>query len=286
MFKRAMPLLVFAEYRPFLLSGLVISVGGLTESTVRHSADALVTFVTEHADDEVAASTNAAAAAPVTTASAPSCTVPSSPSSPTTVHLDAAMAEDMMWVLRTNKGDPRVVIPAFKTVELMLAQFCFAALTADVSDFPLDLLKRVKGEISRSPNANKVLASINVLLGLIPAGPPVHKQALQLLLLLLVHQFPKVRRVCAESMYSRLLPEEEALGITDQMDDILVALSETAWDGPAVNARAQSDRLFGLLRVPFPTKEERESFELQEKNASKWANMTGTYADLVNEFHG
>jgi hypothetical protein len=286
LFHNCMPLLHLSLYRKFILSGLVISIGGLTESTVRNSADAIVAYITEHAEERIGAV--ASSLSPESKdASSASNSAASIEISANKLSLSEAIAQDLLWILNVYKGDPRVIIPVFKSLDILLSQMCFSNLTADISDFGQLLYLRIRGEIAKSTNVNKIMAAVNVLLGLLQLGEPLNKQSLSVLVMLLAHPFPKVRRVTAENLYTRLQAEEESLGIQDTFEQVMNVIMDTPWDGPIDLAKGKLSLLFTLLHLPKPTNSEMMHFECKKKVVIKTGSsqMTGTYADLVAEMH-
>lgn len=91
-FPRLVQFLRFAKYRPYLLPGIVISVGGLTDSLGKVSSQALLEFLR-----------GGAAVETVDGASADD------------DHI--WLGSDMLQVLKKCKGTDRVIIPALKVIQ-------------------------------------------------------------------------------------------------------------------------------------------------------------------------
>ena len=236
-FPRLVPLLALPTFTLPLLCGLVVSVGGLTESVVRHSSAALVDYLRAAAPEAV-----------------------------------ERFADALLSVLLLHRGQARVVVPALKTADILLSQSLLDALPVR-SPFPAALCERCERESATTANVSKLLHIAAVQSGLLAlvlggadgpaqtASAVVRHRALAHLLSLLAHAYPKVRRVAAEALYGALLAhsEEEGLmrdllgdddGWSERLEDAQAILSDTAWDGAALAARAKLRTLRQLLNMP------------------------------------
>ena len=246
-FPRLVPLLPLAPYTGPMMAGLVLSVGGLTESVVRHSAAALTAFLT--------------------------------PAPPATVKL---VGDSLLAVLWQYRGQARVVVPALKTVELLLTQALLDGLGVEVeatAAFMRRLCERCEKEASQSINVPKLLqvaAVLAALLGFSAQGAGgeggegraavvgARRRVLAALVGLVGHEYPKVRRVAAEALYGVWLQGEdeevmrELVGEggddegewRDRWDDCQALLGETAWDEGSLQVQVRVKQLRQLLLLP------------------------------------
>ena len=128
-------------------------------------------------------------------------------------------------------------------------------------------------EVRASANISKLMAAATLLSQLLVFQPANHTAAARrrivtLLLSLLSHHYPRVRKVAAEGLYGALLQhsDDERLmcGIlqaddgedgssggdwTDRLDDLCALLSETVWDGSEVHVRGKLRQIQAILRV-------------------------------------
>jgi len=157
------------------------------------------------------------------------------------------LASSVCYVFSTYKRLPRVITPLFKTLDILISNGCFDVLDIERFDFGHQVLQYLKGEVKNSKNAAKVLASVNVFAGLLAFGGKLRDTALQAVLeVLLVHPFPKVRRMAAEELYSRLLAYDSHID-DDKLEAVLSVLARTPWDGDLDFAKQQRDRLYSPL---------------------------------------
>uniref|UniRef100_A0A8K9X4T0 Tubulin-specific chaperone D n=1 Tax=Oncorhynchus mykiss TaxID=8022 RepID=A0A8K9X4T0_ONCMY len=153
-------LLRLPQYQYHTLLGLTVSVGGLTESTVRFSSQSLFDHLMLIQQDAAAL---------------------------------GQFSETLLHVFRDNLRNDRVSIPFLKMLDQMLARACFDTFTTDQDhQFCVDLLSLCKEEIKKSKDTQKLRSAIAVFCGLIQFQGEVRKKVLFQLLLLLCHPFPVV----------------------------------------------------------------------------------------------
>nr|XP_005887835.1 PREDICTED: tubulin-specific chaperone D isoform X2 [Bos mutus] len=217
-FPRVARLLGLPAYRYHVLLGLAVSVGGLTESTVRYSTQGLFEYMKE-------------------------------------IQNDPAALEDfggtLLQVFEDNLLNDRVSVPLLKTLDQMLANGCFDIFTAQENHpFCVKLLALCKEEIKKSKDVQKLRSSIAVFCGLVQFPGDVRRKVLLQLFLLLCHPFPVIRKNTASQVYEMVLTYDVVP--TAVLDEVMAVLSSTAWDAELPVVRAQRNRLCDLLGVPRP----------------------------------
>ncbi|XP_061248410.1 tubulin-specific chaperone D isoform X5 [Bos javanicus] len=217
-FPRMARLLGLPAYRYHVLLGLAVSVGGLTESTVRYSTQGLFEYMKE-------------------------------------IQNDPAALEDfggtLLQVFEDNLLNDRVSVPLLKTLDQMLANGCFDIFTAQENHpFCVKLLALCKEEIKKSKDVQKLRSSIAVFCGLVQFPGDVRRKVLLQLFLLLCHPFPVIRKNTASQVYEMVLTYDVVP--TAVLDEVMAVLSSTAWDAELPVVRAQRNRLCDLLGVPRP----------------------------------
>ncbi|XP_019853730.1 PREDICTED: tubulin-specific chaperone D-like isoform X2 [Amphimedon queenslandica] len=207
-----------------VLLGLVISVGGLTESLVKSSSASLLHYLSDKSKDEL-----------------------------------EPFAVLILKIFDEHSRNPRVILPLLKTLDLLLTNASFHLFMSDTGEdsFPALLLDRVKLEVKGSRDPIIILNSICVFTGLLQFEV-ANKSSFSQLMLLLGHSFPKVRRITAERLYKALLMcgDSDLLPEDERGNEIFEILNETQWDGPLPDAREKRNRLCVLLDLPaLKTKE-------------------------------
>ncbi|RXM29162.1 Tubulin-specific chaperone D [Acipenser ruthenus] len=213
-------LLGMPAYQYHTLLGLSVSVGGLTESTVRFSAQSLFDYLKKIQQD-------------VTAMSNFGCT--------------------LLQIFRDNVRNDRVSIPLLKMIDQMLANGCFDIFAKEENhQFGMDLLALCKEEIRKSKDIQKLRSSIAVFCGLIQFQGDIRKKVLLQLLLLLCHPFPVIRKTTASQVYEMLLIYDDVIDLA-VMEEVMTMLSDTNWEAELTTVRTQRNQLCELLGVQKPT---------------------------------
>ncbi|XP_069866100.1 tubulin-specific chaperone D-like [Dipodomys merriami] len=212
-------LLGLPTYRYHVLLGLAVSVGGLTESTVRHSTQSLFEYMKGIQRDPQAL---------------------------------GAFAESILRVFEDNLLNDRVSVSLLKMLDQMLANGCFDIFTTEENHpFCVRLLALCKEEIKKSKDIQKLRSSIAVLCGMVQFHGDVRNKVLLQLLLLLCHSFPVVRKSAASQIYEMVLTYSNVVA-DDVVDEVMLVLSDTAWDAKLAVVRERRNHLCDLLAVPRP----------------------------------
>ncbi|KXS12028.1 ARM repeat-containing protein [Gonapodya prolifera JEL478] len=195
-FFRMVPLIVIPQYRTELLTGLIVSAGGLTESLVRHSNTCLLDFV---------------AALPTrpneTMTPFSGATFALHPSLPQYPFSLVDFFSSIVEVFNRNKGTDRVIVPLFEVVDTVVSSGVVTRME-DVSVF-VDLLELTIKELKKTKDVKKITAGVKILCSCatFTTGSRVHdvqRVALSGIVVYLLHSFPRVRRSTAEQFYVSL----------------------------------------------------------------------------------
>ncbi|EHB09375.1 Tubulin-specific chaperone D [Heterocephalus glaber] len=224
-FPRITQLLGLPTYRYHVLLGLAVSVGGLTESTVKYSTQSLFEYMKGIQDAQPA----------------------------------LGFSGTLLQVFEDNLLNDRQVVPLdrvsvslLKMLDQMLANGCFDIFTREENHpFCVKLLALCKEEIKKSKNTQKLRSSIAVLCGMVQFCGDVRRKVLLQLMLLLCHPFPVIRKTTASQVYEMVLTYSGVVS-TDVLDEVMAVLSDTVWDAELPVAREQRNRLCDLLGVPQP----------------------------------
>ncbi|XP_008011584.3 tubulin-specific chaperone D isoform X1 [Chlorocebus sabaeus] len=218
-FPRITQLLGLPTYRYPVLLGLVVSLGGLTESTVRHSTQSLFEYMKGIQSDPQAL---------------------------------GSFSRTLLQIFEDNLLNDRVSLPLLKTLDHVLTHGCFDIFTAEEDHpFAVKLLALCKKEIKNSKDVQKLLSAIPVFCEMVQFPGNVRRSALLQLCLLLCHRFPLIRKTTASQVYETLLTYSDVVG-ADVLDEVVTVLSDTAWDAELAVVREQRNRLCDLLGVPRP----------------------------------
>lgn len=163
-----------------VLSGLVISIGGLTETTAREALRALADQCKSKGKGPQAGDSSAASAS---------------------ARFVRQLGSGLLDILRSNSRDDRVVLPTIKAVEKLLRAgvFDMPESGCDAGDsFAASLGQVLKAELAGCRSVGKLLAYADLTALLLafrgPGRGQVRRQALRDLLTLLAHKYPVVRK--------------------------------------------------------------------------------------------
>jgi hypothetical protein len=185
-------------------------------------------------------------------------------------------------------------------LQLLLKNGVFDALKPEHTSFFTKILDYGELLIQRTRQPIRLLAALEVLLGLLSFEKPINTKAVASILLMIGHPYPIVRSRSAQELYTATLTYEDAVLPEDEEkgDEAVGILIETAWaDMDHESAMEIRDKLYPLLGVE---KNETLSFALAEKGnklikgMDAWGNVLGdrenetpygTFASLVREHH-
>jgi hypothetical protein len=224
-------------YFQSIIAGLIVSIGGLTETVVKASTSSLLQFC--HNKKSIKNHT-----------------------------ILSNFANCLINIFETNRSNDRVVIPLLKTIEILLRNSIFDFLRSYENSFPLELLFNVKEEMKSSNDIGKLRACIDVLLLLLLFEDPVRHSAVKELVILLGHKYPRIRTYSSEVLYLQFLADSNSVGISgtemealiethkinntvnedanffsglvtnqENLDKAQTLLSTCSWDGPIPIAR-------------------------------------------------
>ncbi|KAJ3341590.1 hypothetical protein HDU93_004492 [Gonapodya sp. JEL0774] len=226
-FYRIVPLIVIPAYRIELLTGLLVSAGGLTESLVRHSNACLLDFVSAlpvQQNEPVRSSSDSAFA-----------------SHPSLSHYPFSLLDFFIAVREIfirNKGRDRVVVPLFEVMDTILE----TGVVSSMSDIRilLDLVELTKAELTKTKDVKKITAGVKFCAILTDglSRREVQVSALEGILTHLFHPFPRVRRSTAEQLYVSLTSMEEESDAEQQYGEQLMCDG----DGEVPNSTVFTDK--------------------------------------------
>uniref|UniRef100_A0A8C0APJ8 Tubulin-specific chaperone D n=1 Tax=Buteo japonicus TaxID=224669 RepID=A0A8C0APJ8_9AVES len=219
-FPRITQLLGLPTYQYYVLLGLSVSVGGLTETTVRkYSAQSLFDYMKKIQNDSSAME---------------------------------SFCETLIKVFEDNLRNDRVSVPLLTMLDQMLANGCFDIFTMQENQpFAVKLFTLCKEEIKRSKDIRKLRSSIGVFCGLIQFQGDMREKVLFQLFLLLCHPFPVIRKTTASQVYEMLITYSDVVDPAI-MDEVMTILSDTNWEAELPVVREKRNCLCDLMKVPKP----------------------------------
>jgi len=233
------------------LSGLVISVGGLSSHVFKHSAEALVKFIKE---------LNRGGNKNVT----------------------AKISEDLLRILQTNQLDDRVVVPLLKSLGHLFSHDCLDFLTPDQYSLTEQIIVSITAEMKQTKNISKIFICIDVLCELLRFEDPTRMKSIQRLFTSgLMSRYPKVREYAGQQIYGTL----QIADFLDEevMDEVFDILSSTNWTNKLDDIITKVDELYNLLGVQKIVLV-KKSMNVNLATKPQAASQQDSYANLVRDF--
>ncbi|XP_059170269.1 tubulin-specific chaperone D-like isoform X2 [Physella acuta] len=213
-------LLALPQYTYSVLLGLVVSVGGLTESLVKFSSASLQDYIKSLLHNKTA--------------------------------LEGFM-KVLLTIFKDHQRDDRVSLPLMKTLDHMLSWGLLENLSTDNEEsVPNQIIELIKTEVHKSGSPQKLMAGADVYCGLLQFHGAPRTKCLTHLMILLCHKYPRVRKTTSDKLYEALLTYEDVVS-EENTTEIMTVLSETSWDAlDMADIRDKRNTLCDLLGIKRP----------------------------------
>lgn len=215
-FHRFTNLLCYPKFRHAVMLGLLMSVGGVTESVVKSASWSL----TNHVKDLK--------------------------KKPNEMKI---FCDCLLKILTDNKHNNRITIPFFCTMD----QFLSDVKPNEVADdFFIQLIALCKKELQGCTDPVKLMSCIDLFCTLVQFSV-CRQAALGYLSILLCHRYPRVRLDVASKLYDALLTYDWLDDVPDG-EQVLAIMSDTDWNDSTENLRPIRDTICDILDIPKPVK--------------------------------
>ncbi|KAI8970360.1 armadillo-type protein [Mycotypha africana] len=219
MYLTMVQILDIPEYRFELLTGLITSAGGLTESLVRHSSACLIEYTGN---------------LPLKASSGPS--------------LQEFFTTLLNIFVKYDKDD-RIIQPLLDVTGLLYATAILSRIPDE--NLHVKLFTLVKKQVFKCKAIRKLLSAIKVFVGFLNVeGSQIRTKTLQQLLTYLIHPFPRIRIETSDQLFSFLSSPEDA--DSDELAQAVDIITSTDWTKPLNEVKLQRDQLHVLLKIPKP----------------------------------
>ncbi|KAJ1436266.1 Tubulin-specific chaperone D, C-terminal [Sesbania bispinosa] len=269
-YPRFVQLLQFGCYSRDVLSGLVISIGGLQDSLKRVSLSALLEYLEGVGSEDPNTRTSREHMLSVDILWV------------LQQYREYVLSVDILWVLQRYKKCDRVIIPTLKTIEILFSKKIFLNMEAHTPTFCATVLDSLAIELKGSKDFSKLYAGIAILGYVASILEPINMRAFTQLLTFLGHRYPKIRKASAEQAYLVLL-QNGNLVAEDKIKKALEIVSETCWDGDMNLAKHQRLELFetvGLEVGPLGKSSDGASRKTSSKKPTD-LDENASYSSLV-----
>ncbi|KAG2537086.1 tubulin-folding cofactor D-like isoform X2 [Panicum virgatum] len=253
-YPRLVKLLQVSCYSKSVLSGLVISTGGLQESLRKASTTALVGYLE---DSDI--NTNCEGKS-----------------------REYLLSCDLLWVLQRYQKCDRVITPTLKTIEPLFSKKVF--LTREgYSEFYSGLVDSVSSELKGSKDFTKLCAGLSILGYISSQLDGTCTKAFTQLLTFLGHRYPKIRKAAADQVYLVLLQNDDLIP-SENMDKTQELLAETCWEGDVEEARCKRSQINEMagFRIATSLKSENQETRITDARNIVSTDENKSYSSLVD----
>ncbi|XP_048512674.1 tubulin-specific chaperone D [Athalia rosae] len=218
-FPRFIRMLSFPPYTVPLLRGIIYSVGGLSESLVKHSSMSFFSYLKEI--DQV------------------------------TAH---RLCDQVLDIFEESHKNERMITSLLAFMVRLISSGCIQFILDDPeSGFPRRLLILLKKEIKCINNTKLLISSIAVFCQLLQVQSDVNKQAFGQLSIFLCNKYMCVRKITAVRTYEALTLYGEDMYLPEEdLTSILNTLNTTDWEQPVAILRPIRNHLCELMKVSPP----------------------------------
>ena len=250
-FSQVSQLIESKNFSKSILTGIVSSSGGLTESTLKSSLDVLIKYLFN-----LKGSNNE-------------------------IQQKSHFMKIFNQIFYDNIKVERITVPLMKTLESLLrtTYLSHSELNDDFIKLHENCVKEVSKKlpfisfiihyIDLTKNIPKLITWSGIL-GEMLSLPGVKDKALRSLLLMLFNAFPKVRKLVSESLYNYLLTLEDPTSMfesEEQYDEAIVMLSETDWGMKLKDlSSTYKDSIFKIFGQEPPKKKTSQNENDQEND--------------------
>ncbi|CAN6304622.1 unnamed protein product [Urochloa humidicola] len=254
-YPRLVKLLQASCYSKSVLSGLVISTGGLQESLKKASTSALVGYLEDS-------------------------TIKKDCEGKSREYL---LSCDLLWVLQRYQKCDRVITPTLKTIEALFSKKVFLN-REDYSGFYSGLVDSVISELKGSKDFTKLCAGLSILGYISSQSDGTCTKAFSQLLTFLGHRYPKIRKAAADQVYLVLLQNDDLIPL-ENMDKAQELLADTCWEGDVEEAQRKRSQINEMAGFRVPTSLKSENQETKRTGDVRSAASTDenkSYSSLVD----
>ncbi|XP_064945169.1 tubulin-folding cofactor D-like isoform X2 [Musa acuminata AAA Group] len=253
-YPRLVQLLRISSYSRYVLSGLVISTGGLQESLSKASVTALLEYL-QVSEGDINEERNVR---------------------------ECMLSTDFLWILQQYQKCDRVVTPAFKTIEILFSKKVFLNMEDHTQEFYSGLLQSLSVELRASKDFAKLFAGLSILGYVASVTEPINSKALSQLLFFLGHRYPKIRKAAADQVYLVLLQNENHVP-EDKIERALEVLTEICWEGAIDEAKTGRSKLYEMTGLDSgPSQEVRNRVPRKgDERKMKVSDENESYSSLV-----
>ena len=250
------------KYLYSIASGIIIAVGGLTESVSKESWKVLHEWSEKH---RLSGKEN-------------------------DFRGIRLLSEILLRIWEENRHSDRIILPLLKTLQKLMKCGTYDDFFQSNQEHSMKYMVNTRQEMAKCGDVNKLLHCIEIILFLIVHPGDVRLCAMKAILMLLGHKYPRIRKMTAESLYLHILADSHfLLGTKDlrsfvsspeDLETVNSLLVETPWDGDLSIARAVRSEISEIMNISLAITTKKP--KVDEIRAKKCDELD-SYESLVRE---
>lgn len=212
-------MLAYPPYVQDVLKGIIFSVGGLSESLVKHSSISLFTYL-QQLDQETLTS----------------------------------LCKEICDIFESIHGDDRMISASLAFLDRLFSSGCIQSILDDSeNEIPSRMLTLLKKESKSINSTQPLLNSVKLFCHLLQVHGPVSKGAFSQLSIYLCHKFKYVRKATASRLYESLTLYGDEMDISEvELATLLTQLNTIDWEQPVEELRPIRNQLCEIMKCPVP----------------------------------
>ncbi|KAJ8667301.1 hypothetical protein QAD02_008963 [Eretmocerus hayati] len=212
-------MLSFPPYRKDLLKGIIFSVGGLSESLVKHSSMSLFSYLQQLDKDTL-----------------------------------TTLCQEICNIFEASHGDDRMISASLAFLDRLFSSGCIQTILDDPeNEIPQRILTLLRKESKFINVTQSQLNCVKLFCHLLQVRGPVSKGAFSQLSICLCHKFKFVRKATASRLYESLTLQGDEMDISeDDLAILLTQLNTVDWEKPVEELRPIRNQLCEIMKCPVP----------------------------------
>ena len=229
-FKNIIQLIYNKEYFEYIFSGLIYSIGSITDDVSKNSKECLENVITSKTEKD------------------------------NNNYLVEDVFKCILRLFENNKKDDNVVVSLYSCINILTSKSIF--ININYLKYISEIQKYMISENLNSTNIHKILICPDIYYNILfydkENSYKCHERALRSLLFLMMHKYPIVRKKAADKLYLYLLSVEDPetlLGIDqDTIDNLGILLADADWGLPIKTIVDTRNEISNMLKIDLKQK--------------------------------
>ena len=209
------------EFQMSVITGFVFSIGSLTESLVKSATSSFLKEFTTMSSNNV--------------------------------EQFVQVVEIILQLCSKNLKNDRLSSSLIKTVDLMIQNNLLSQETVRAKNLPVAFLNTFLENVKLTRDMQKLISYVDLFCDFLQfEEDKIRERSMVQLMIMLCHQFPRIRKTAASKLFEALINYSEIFESEAENDDCITLLTETDWDQSVEIIRPIRNRICDLTKTPKP----------------------------------